>query len=105
MSSSIKKLCTKLIARKLIYTSKTHFHQFAAVYDQHCKANAFNTQTFLGNPVQVTVDNNREPVVWGYGFGLRSRLLGYFIRADWAWGVDDGIQLPRVFYLSLNLDF
>lgn len=67
--------------------------------------NSFNTQTFLGNPVQVTIDNNREPIVWGYGFGLRSRVLGYFIRADWAWGVDDGIQLPRVFYLSLNLDF
>ena len=67
--------------------------------------NDFNTQNYLGNPVQVKIENNREPIVWGYGFGLRSRVLGYFIRADWAWGVDDGIQLPRVFYLSLNLDF
>lgn len=71
----------------------------------YAEDNEFNTQTFLGNPVEVTIDNNREPVVWGYGFGLRSRVLGYFVRADWAWGVDDGIRLPRVFYLSLNLDF
>ncbi len=71
----------------------------------YSKENEFNTQTYLGNPVQVKIDNNREPIVWGYGFGLRSRVLGYFIRADWAWGVDDGVQLDRVFYLSLNLDF
>jgi hypothetical protein len=71
-------------------------------YDQ---ANRFN-QTIDGNRfVTVTVDNNREPIIYGYGFGLRSKLLGYFVRADWAWGVDDQIRLPRVFYLSLNLDF
>jgi hypothetical protein len=67
--------------------------------------NRFNTQVYEGNPITVTIENNREPVVYGYGFGFRSRVLGYFVRADWAWGVDDGIQLPRVFYLSLNLDF
>lgn len=67
--------------------------------------NRFNTQVYEGNPITVTIENNREPVVYGYGFGFRSRVLGYFVRADWAWGVDDGIRLPRVFYLSLNLDF
>jgi hypothetical protein len=67
--------------------------------------NAFNRTVLEQNPVTVTVDNNREPVIYGYGFGLRSRVLGYFVRADWAWGVDDGRVLPRVFYLSLNLDF
>lgn len=71
-------------------------------YDQE---NRFN-QTVDGNRfVTVTVDNNREPIIYGYGFGLRSKLLGYFVRADWAWGVDDSVRLPRVFYLSLNLDF
>jgi len=67
--------------------------------------NSFNTQVYQGNPVTVTIDNNREPIIYGYGFGLRSRLLGYFVRADWSWGIDDGLVLPRVFYLSLNLDF
>jgi hypothetical protein len=36
---------------------------------------------------------------------LRSKVLGYFMRADWAWGIDDNQVLPRVFYLSLNMDF
>lgn len=67
--------------------------------------NLFNKTTVSQQPVSVTVLNNREPIVYGYGFGLRSRILGYFVRADWAWGVDDGIVLDRVFYLSLNMDF
>jgi hypothetical protein len=67
--------------------------------------NLFNRTDVIQNPVTVSITNNREPVVYGYGFGLHSRLLGYFVRADWAWGVDDGRVLDRVFYLSLNMDF
>ena len=53
----------------------------------------------------MTVNNNREPVLYDLGFGLRSRFLGYWLAADWAYGVDDGITLPRRFTLSLNFDF
>ena len=67
--------------------------------------NEFNNQVVEQGPVTLTIQNNREPIIYGYGFGLRSRLLGYFVRADWAWGVDDQQVLPRVFYLSLSLDF
>ena len=66
--------------------------------------NAFNTQTIYRNPLTITIRSQREPIVGGYGFGLRTRLLGYFVRADWAWGVDDGVVLPSVFYFSLSLD-
>lgn len=65
----------------------------------------FNTNSVTQNPVTVTVSSNREPIIMGYGFGLRSKVLGYFMRADWAWGIDDNQVLPRVFYLSLNMDF
>ena len=67
--------------------------------------NGFNIQEVNQGSVTVTVNNNREPVVYSYGFGLRSRVLGYFVRLDWAWGVDDQTVLPRVTHLSLNLDF
>ncbi|MFN0032923.1 MAG: hypothetical protein ACKVOR_12250 [Flavobacteriales bacterium] len=67
--------------------------------------NIFNQNTVEKNPVTVTVSNNRDPIIYGYGFGLHSRVLGYFVRADWSWGIDDGRVLPRVFYLSLNMDF
>lgn len=55
--------------------------------------------------VTVTLDSNRSPVIYGYGFGLRAQLLGYFMRFDWAWGVENQVILPRIFYFSLNLDF
>jgi len=68
-------------------------------------ANAYKTETVKTGPVTVIIDKNRWPVVFGYGFGVRSKLFGYFVRLDWAWGVDNDIILPRIFYFSLNLDF
>jgi hypothetical protein len=68
-------------------------------------ANDFNTITLTQTPVTVQLRSNKEPIIYGYGFGFRSKVLGYHMRADWAWGVDDRTVMPRVFYLSLNLDF
>ncbi len=68
-------------------------------------ANAYNTETIKTGPVTVIIDKNRWPVVYGYGFGVRSKVFGYFVRLDWAWGLDTGVILPRMFYFSLNLDF
>ncbi|MFC2115203.1 hypothetical protein ACFLTU_01920, partial [Bacteroidota bacterium] len=56
-------------------------------------------------PLTITIDSNREPIVAGYGFGVRSMLLGYWIRLDWAWGIENNLILPRIFYFSMNLDF
>jgi Tol biopolymer transport system component len=56
-------------------------------------------------PVKMIVDSNRAPFVFGYGYGIRAQLLGYFMRFDWAWGVENNVILPPVFYFSLNLDF
>jgi hypothetical protein len=67
--------------------------------------NSLYTQIIQSGPIVVTLKKQVEPIVGGYGFGLRSKVLGYFIRADWAWGVENYKVQPRVFYLSLNLDF
>jgi hypothetical protein len=67
--------------------------------------NSFNIQTIAQDPITVTIQRQQEPLVGGYGWGMRGKLLGYFVRADWAWGVDDGEVKPRIFYLSLALDF
>jgi hypothetical protein len=71
----------------------------------YSKNNALFKKDYSGNPISISVTKNVEPIVGGYGFGLRTRLLGYFMRADWAWGVDDGAVQPRIFYFSLGLDF
>lgn len=67
--------------------------------------NSFNKEVVKSGPVTVVLERRREPLVAGYGFGFRSRILGYFVRADLAWGIEEGRTLPRVFYLSFASDF
>jgi hypothetical protein len=67
--------------------------------------NGYDTQKIANGPVSVTLDSNRDPIVEGFGAGLRAQVFGYFIRADWAWGIENGFILPRIFYLSFSLDF
>ena len=57
------------------------------------------------NPMFIKVQLVKDPIVEGFGGGLRSRILGYFLRADLAWGIEDGRVRKPVFYLSLSLDF
>lgn len=67
--------------------------------------NGYDTQKITNGPVSVTLDSNRDPIVEGFGAGVRASLFGYFIRADWAWGIENYYVLPRIFYLSFSLDF
>ncbi len=67
--------------------------------------NAYDSEIIENGPITVTIDTNRDPIVAGYGFGVRSMLLGYFVRLDWAWGIENEAILPRIFYFSLSLDF
>ena len=69
------------------------------------KSNSINKDIVTDGPITVTVFKNIDPIVAGYGFGVRSTILGYFVRADWAWGVENGISKKKpIFYLSLSLD-
>ena len=68
--------------------------------------NALFKQEVYQQPIKVTIINQNDPVVAGYGFGLRSMLFGYYVRADWAWGIENGrIRKKSIFYLSMSLDF
>lgn len=67
--------------------------------------NAFNTKVITKGPLTITIKNQKEPVIGGYGLGVRSRLFGYFVRLDYAWGVEDGVIQKPITYFSLGLDF
>jgi hypothetical protein len=67
--------------------------------------NTFNQKTIQSGPIKVVLKNQEEPIVFGFGAGLRTRILGYFVRADLSWGINDGRRLPALFYLSLCNDF
>ena len=67
--------------------------------------NAYENDYHEQYPVTVILNNRNNPLVAGYGFGVRTKLFGYFIRADWAWGINNGEIQKMMFYLSLSLDF
>jgi hypothetical protein len=67
--------------------------------------NSFNTQVFENQAIRVKVVNNRDPFVYGFGPGIRTRLFGYFVRGDVAWGLQDQVISSPTLSLSLGLDF
>jgi hypothetical protein len=67
--------------------------------------NSLNTEVIYQDPLEITLKTQHNPIVGGYGWGIRSRLFGYFIRLDRAWGVQDGIVMKPIWHLSLSLDF
>ncbi len=56
-------------------------------------------------PVEVVVHYYRNPFVLGYGFGARLPLFGYFLRLDYARGLETGSWTKPRLYLSLGYDF
>ena len=73
--------------------------------DPYSDENSFNNEVINNGPLTITIQGRNEPIIGGYGIGLRSRILGYFVRADWSWGVEDSQTQPMVFYISTSLDF
>ena len=71
----------------------------------YSETNALFTRTIYATPFKVTIVNQKNPIVDGFGLGVRTRLLGYFMRADYAWGLEDKVINKPIFYFSLGLDF
>lgn len=62
--------------------------------------------TTINPSVIINVKKYRTPVIMGFGPGLRTSLLGYFMRLDLAWGYDSGeITRKPMVYFSLGMDF
>lgn len=65
--------------------------------------NISNPNVITMNPVTVFIENSQYDFGMGYGLGLRSRILGYFMRADFAWNIE-GVRKPMM-HISLATDF
>ncbi|HEY8388397.1 MAG TPA: hypothetical protein VIK74_07325, partial [Parasegetibacter sp.] len=58
------------------------------------------------NPVYVLIKaGGIGPFVGSYGFGARSTLLGYFLRADFGWEMNGIFKGKPMFHLAMGLDF
>jgi outer membrane protein assembly factor BamA len=71
-------------------------------YDEE---NAINRQIIDRGNIRVVINSNKEPIIAGMGIGARAQLFGYFIRVDYAHGIEDGLILPRVWHFSIGTDF
>lgn len=67
--------------------------------------NPFNTRIINGGNYVVTVTSQRNPFVLGSGFGLRSRIMGYYVKFDRAWGYSERVWNEGMSYFTLGLDF
>ena len=68
--------------------------------------NSLYTSHYEDGNLNISVTKMKNPIVGGFGFGLRTTLFGYFVRGDMAWGIDDGhLNKKPHYYLSFSLDF
>ncbi|MDF9797710.1 Tol biopolymer transport system component [Catalinimonas alkaloidigena] len=69
--------------------------------------NSLNTEVIEdGGPFRAEISNFKNPWLMSYGAGVRTVLLGYYLKFDMAYPIEDGIvgDKPK-FYLTLGYDF
>ena len=71
------------------------------------RENSLNTERFGGSPTpfRVTLTNFKNPFLIGYGVGVRTMLLGYYVKFDYAWGLENKFVNKPLTYVTLGYDF
>jgi Tol biopolymer transport system component len=69
--------------------------------------NSLNTQVIgsENDPFRAIVTNFKNPYLMGYGVGARTTLFGFYVKFDYAWGVDNGYTNKPIPYVTLGYDF
>lgn len=71
--------------------------------DQH-----YNTRVIDQGSLRIVVRNKNNPFLSSVGTGLRTRVFGYYVRGDVAWGIENGVLAndgKAQWYFSLGYDF
>lgn len=73
----------------------------------YSRENILNTITVdnTNTPFNARVNTYKNPYLIGYGVGLRTILLGYFVKLDVAWGWHDRQAQNTRYYVTLGYDF
>lgn len=68
--------------------------------------NPLNT-IYVYNPPTVAVKVNyfRDPLVAGYGVGVRAPIFGMYLRLDYGWGIETRVVQDPVLHIALGTDF
>jgi hypothetical protein len=71
------------------------------------RQNSLNTEIIggAGNPFYVEVTNFKNPFLIGYGVGARTTILGFLVKVDYAYGLENKeVGKPKL-YVSVGNDF
>lgn len=71
----------------------------------YSKDNPLNTVQVDGPLIDLDIQYFRDPLVYGFGYGFRTQILGYYVKFDIANGVETKRILPKKFYVSIGYDF
>lgn len=74
-------------------------------FSPYSDENPINIEYVDGGLVQLKIKYFRDPLVASYGLGLRTQIFGYFVRLDYAYGVETRIIQKPKFHFSVGLDF
>lgn len=88
--------------------------QFTAFYDigtswsgkpPFSSGNSVSYEVIDKNPFQAEIKNYLNPWLYSYGLGMRSMMLGYYMKFDLAWPVENyEVGKPQL-YVTLGFDF
>jgi len=69
--------------------------------------NSVNTEILApeGSPFKARIQNFKNPWLSSYGFGVRTVLLGYYVKFDIAYPIEDLVRMDPKFLLTLGYDF
>ncbi len=68
--------------------------------------NSINTEVIQEDPIfKAEIQNFKNPWLQSYGAGIRTVLLGYYLKFDLAYPIEDDVVGKPRFYLSLGYDF
>ena len=55
--------------------------------------------------IKLKIRYYSDPLLAGFGFGARTSLFGYFVKLDYAWGIETRTFLKPMLYFSIGYDF
>ncbi len=68
--------------------------------------NPSNTRVVEVPPsIKIKLKYYADPMIAGYGFGIRTTLFGYFLKLDYAWGIETRTIQKPVLYFTMGTDF
>ncbi len=69
--------------------------------------NSVNTEIIApeGSPFRARIQNYKNPWLSSFGFGVRTVLLGYYVKFDIAYPIEDMVKQKTKYLLTLGYDF